>query len=247
MSARQRVAQQPAWVLHTLPWRETSLIVEIFARDFGRLALAAKGARRPMSEMRGVLMSFQPLLLDWTGGGEVKTLIRGEWRGGQPLLAGRVLLCGYYLNELLLKLTAREDPHPALFAAFETAMLALARGESLPPLLRRFELALLRELGYGLMLDADRSGHPFQPGETYFYLPERGPSHCVADTERAGKGAGAGVLVDGQTLLDLAADDFSRAATLNEARRLLRMLIDHHLGGQPLQSRRVLEDLRELS
>ena len=246
MSARQRVAQQPAWVLHTLPWRETSLIVEIFARDFGRLALAAKGARRPMSEMRGVLMSFQPLLLDWTGGGEVKTLIRGEWRGGQPLLAGRALLCAYYLNELLLKLTAREDPHPALFAAFETAMLALARRENLPPLLRRFELALLRELGYGLMLDADCSGQPFQPGETYLYLPEHGPSHCVADTERAGKGAGAGVLVDGQTLLDLAAGDFNRAATLNGARRLLRTLIDHHLSGQPLQSRRMLEELREL-
>ncbi|MDR3088096.1 MAG: DNA repair protein RecO [Azoarcus sp.] len=247
MSARQRVAQQPAWVLHTLPWRETSLIVEIFARDFGRLALAAKGARRPMSEMRGILMSFQPLLLDWTGGGEVKTLIRGEWRGGQPLLTGRALLCAYYLNELLLKLTAREDPHPPLFDAYETAITALAKGESLPPLLRRFEFALLRELGYGLTLDTDSGGQPIRPGETYLYLPEHNPCRRAAemDQERAHATA-EGVPVDGQTLLDLAADDFSRATTLNEARRLLRMLIDHHLGGQPLQSRRVLEELREL-
>jgi DNA repair protein RecO (recombination protein O) len=241
VSLRQRVAQQPAWVLHTLPWRETSLIVEAFTRDHGRVALAAKGARRPMSELRGVLMAFQPLLLDWTGGGEVRTLTRGEWRGAQALLAGRALLCAYYLNELLLKLTAREDSHPALFDAYELAIGALRQGENLPTVLRRFELTLLRELGYGMMLGSDGNGQPFQPGEPYLYIIERGP--WLSSSEAARETTG-GVHVDGQTLLDLAADDFSRAETLREAGRLLRTLIHYHLGGQPLQSRRIFSDLK---
>jgi DNA repair protein RecO (recombination protein O) len=248
VSPKQRVAEQPAWVLHTFPWRETSLIVEVFARDHGRLALVAKGARRPMSVLRGVLMAFQPLLLDWTGGGEVKTLTRGEWRGGQPLLTGQALLCAWYINELLLKLTVREDSHPALFNAYEAAMTALGRGESFSPLLRRFELALLRELGYGVMLDADSSGSPFRPGQPYLYIIERGPLPCAAEARQEAQAAetGGGVLIDGQTLIDLAADDLSRAATVTEARRLLRVLINHHLGGQPLQSRRILKELQEL-
>ena len=241
MSQKQRVAQQPAWMLHNLPWRETSLIVEVFTRDHGRIALVAKGARRPMSELRGLLMAFQPLLLDFTGGGEVKTLTRGEWRGAQALLTGRALLCAYYLNELLLKLTAREDPHAALFDAYESAIGALGRGESLPVVLRRFELALLRELGYGVMLGSDGNGQPFQPGEPYLYIIERGPWPCASETARE---AMDGVRVDGQTLLDLAANDFSRLETLHEAGYLLRALIHHHLGGQPLQSRRILNELR---
>ncbi|MDR1461910.1 MAG: DNA repair protein RecO [Azoarcus sp.] len=244
MNPKQRVAGQAAWVLHTLPWRETSLIVEIFSRDHGRAALVAKGARRPLSALRGVLMAFQPLLLDWSGSSELKTLIRGEWRGGQALLAGRALLCGYYLNELLLKLTAREDPHPALFDAYETAMAALGRGESLSPVLRRFELALLCELGYGAMLDTDGDGYPIRPGRLYLYIIEHGPRLCAEDAER--QAADEGVPVGGQTLIDLAAGDFSCTATLAEAGRLLRALIDHHLGGQSLQSRRVLRELQEL-
>jgi len=239
VSLKQRVAQQPAWILHSLPWRETSLIVEVFTRNHGRIALVAKGARRPMSELRGVLMAFQPLLLDWSGGGEVKTLTRGEWRGAQALLAGRALLCAYYLNELLLKLTAREDPHPALFDAYESAIGALGQGESLARVLRRFELTLLRELGYGVMLDSDGNGQPFRPGEPYLYIIERGPWPSSAAQETLD-----GVRVDGQTLIDLAADDFSRTETLHEAGHLLRALIHHHLGGQSLQSRRVFEELR---
>jgi DNA repair protein RecO (recombination protein O) len=241
VSPRQRVAQQPAWVLHTLPWRETSLIVEAFTRNHGRIALVAKGARRPMSELRGVLMAFQPLLLDWTGGGEVKTLTRGEWCGAKPLLTGRALLCGYYLNELLLKLTVREDPHPLLFDAYESAIDALRQGGNLPTVLRRFEVTLLRELGYGMMLDADGGGRPIQPGEPYLYIIERGPWPASSEIARE---TPDGICVAGQTLLDLAANDFSRSETLREAGRLLRDLIHHHLGGQSLQSRRILNELK---
>ncbi len=247
--AKQRVEQQPAWVLHTYPWRETSLIVEVFARDHGRVALVAKGARRPHSQLRGVLMAFQPLSMDWSGGGEVKTLVRAEWQGGQPLLTGRALICGYYLNELLVRLTAREDPHPQLFIAYAKAVRALGRGESEPPILRRFELALLQDLGYeaGLANEAD-GGDAVRPEGRYIYIIERGPLRLeTLEGEGVDPAAlGDQALLSGQTLLDMAADDFSRAETLAQSKQLLRMLINHTLGGQPLQSRRVLKELQEL-
>jgi DNA repair protein RecO (recombination protein O) len=121
---------QAAFVLHTYPYRETSLIVEAFTSEFGRVAMVARGAKRPRSEMRGLLQGFQPLLLSWAGQHELKTLLRGEWRGGLPLVRGSALVCGFYLNELLLKLLPREDPHPRLFAHYETALADLADGGS---------------------------------------------------------------------------------------------------------------------
>lgn len=243
MAVKQRIDQQPGWVLHTLPWRETSLIVEVFSRDFGRVALVAKGARRPHSAFRGVLMAFQPLLLDWSGGGEVRTLVRAEWQGGQPLLTGQALLCGYYLNELLVKLTPRDDAHPNLFVAYADAVRELGRGLPPPPILRLFELALLQELGYGIGLDADvQSGEPVRAGSAYAYIIESGPVALDAADEAPPELP----VVSGQTLLDMAAGEFSRGETLAQSKRLLRVLINHYLGGQPLQSRRVLQELLEL-
>src|SRR5882672_12398089 len=122
---KDRHDDQPAYVLHTYPYRETSLIVESFVAPFGRVAMVARGAKRPRSELRGLLNAFQPLLLSWAGAAELKTLIRAEWRGGMPLPGGSALLCGFYLNELVLKLLAREDPHPALFYEYAAALRAL--------------------------------------------------------------------------------------------------------------------------
>jgi len=187
--------------------------------------------------------------MDWSGGGEVKTLVRAEWQGGQPLLSGRGLLCGYYLNELLMRLTAREDAHPRLFDAYVDAVRALGRGEPASPILRRFELALLQDLGYeaGLAVEAD-GGAAIQPDGRYLYIIERGPVRLeTLEAEGVESGAlGEQPLLSGQTLLDMAADDFSRAETLAQSKQLLRMLINHTLGGQPLQSRRVLKELQEL-
>src|SRR3954447_15614048 len=109
MTNPARQESREAFVLHTYPYRETSLIVEAFTRSFGRVSLLARGARRPRSAMRGVLLAFQPLALSWFGKGELRTLARAEWVGGQPLLQGEALLCGFYLNELLLRLLPRED------------------------------------------------------------------------------------------------------------------------------------------
>ena len=237
MSARGKVDAQPAWVLHSYPYRETSLIVEVFSRDHGRLGLVAKGARRPMSQLRGVLMAFQPLLIDWSGGGEMKTLVRAEWQGGQPLLGGQALLCAYYLNELLMRLLPREDPHPTLYRAYGDALRALAAGEGQEVILRRFELALLQELGYGLQLDADADGVPVRPEVRYAYIIERG---AVPLDEY---GIDDASVVAGRVLLDMARGDFREPETLAGAKALMRRLIQHYLGGQVLQSRRVFTEL----
>src|SRR5437762_1362429 len=113
-----RVDAQPALVLHSYPFRETSLVIEVFTRDFGRVALVARGARRPRSALRGVLLAFQPLLVSWSGKGELYTLIRAEWHGAYQPLRGLSLICGFYLNELLLKLLPRHDAHERLFDTY---------------------------------------------------------------------------------------------------------------------------------
>ena len=234
----KRVDGQAAYVLHLHPYSETSLVVDVFTRDHGRVPLLARGARRPRSAMRGLLMSFQPLELGWFGGGEVKTLAKAEWLGGMPLLGGRCLLLGYYLNELLLKMLPREDAHVALFEAYAAALRALAAGSDDAPELRRFEKTLLKELGYGLTLDIDmESGKPVEAGVEYSYLIERGPVRRTEADDAA---------ISGKTLLDMVADDYSDPRTRLESRHLMRTLIAHHLGGKPLQSRRVFIELQEL-
>jgi len=173
---RQRQDAQPAFVLHTYPFRETSLVVEVFTRNAGRIGLVARGARRPRSALRGLLMAFQPLLLSWAGRSELRTLHKAEWQGGIPQLRGVELMCGFYLNELLLKFLARDDPHDALFTVYHDAIVALAQRLEPAATLRRFEKHLLKELGYALTLDREAdTGRPVEPQKRYTYVIERGP------------------------------------------------------------------------
>ncbi|HMM54340.1 MAG TPA: DNA repair protein RecO [Candidatus Desulfobacillus sp.] len=239
-TGKGRVDGQPAYVLHTHPFKETSLIVEAFSRDHGRIAMVARGARRPRSALRGLLMAFQPLELDWFGQGELRTLARIEWPGGQPLLQARALLSGYYMNELLLRLLPREDAHPALFQAYAGALRALAAGEPDQVSLRRFEKTLLKELGYGPPLDREAgSDQPVAPERRYAYVFERGPLR--ADAEESTRET-----FSGRALLAIARDDYSEAETLAQSKQLMRMLIQHYLGEQRLHSRRVFMELQEL-
>jgi len=238
MTVRRRIEFEPVYLLHSLPWRETSLIVDVFSREYGRLALVAKGARRPMSMLRGVLMAFQPLLMCWMGKGEVKTLTQAEWQGGLPRLQGSGLLCGYYLNELLLRLLPREDPHPALFDIYAQSLAKLTLGFAHAPVLRAFELRLLAELGYAPSFDRDvQSGSVVDPRANYVFIPERGPVLAPQ---------GEQMPIPGHVLLALAAGDFTNAITLNYAKQLMRRLINHHLDGKELASRRILMELQEL-
>lgn len=243
---RGKIDGQPAYVLHSYPFRETSLIVEVFSRDYGRLPLLARGARRPRSALRGLLLAFQPLELGWAGKGEVLTLMKAEWQGGLPLLAGQALFCGYYLNELLLNLLPREDAHPRLFACYGRILAQLATDASgllREANLRSFEKSLLQELGYGLTLDHDRAGVPIRADADYRYEIEHGASLLPA----GGSGDVAGQMrVSGQTLLDLEAEDFSRPRSRSEAKQLMRSLMAHYLGGTELATRKIFMELQEL-
>lgn len=235
---KRRADNEAGFVLHTYPYKETSLVVEVFTRRFGRVALLARGARRPRSAMRGVLLSFHPLRLSWSASAELGNLISAEWAGALQPLAGQGLMCGFYLNELLLRLLPRDDPHESLFDAYAEALTRLSHDLS-SAVLRSFEKRLLAELGYAPLLDRDAANRPIDPEALYVYEPERGPSPV--------NGARAGVLVvRGQTLLDVAADDYSRAQTRDEARTLMRALIGERLHGQVLHTRAVLKELSDL-
>lgn len=236
---RDRITGQPGFVLHSYPYKETSLIVDMFTRDHGRVGLVAKGAKRPHSKLRGVLQTFQPLSTSWSGRSELRTLIDAEWVGGMLPLEKTALLCGFYLNELLVKLLARDDPHPALFDHYVATLNQLAHNEPAPIVLRKFELALLKETG--VAADFTRcTGTRAQvvPGGEYVVDPERGP--------RPVRAADNWPVVAGKTLLDMEAEDYSDAQTQAQSKQLMRFLLAHHLGGAPLNTRQILIDLMQL-
>ncbi len=154
----RRFLDEPAFVLHRYDWSETSLIIEVFSRHHGRLALVAKGAKRPTSQLRPILLPLQPLLLSWSGEGEVRTLKTAHWQGGHVMPMGESLLAGTYFNEMLMRLLARDDAHADLFDGYAQAVALLAqRGEPAPAILRAFELLLLRESGYLPLLNEEAS------------------------------------------------------------------------------------------
>jgi DNA repair protein RecO (recombination protein O) len=246
---KRRTEHEPGFVLHAYPYKETSLIVEAFTRRAGRVGLLARGARRPRSALRGVLLAFHPLRLSWSASAELGTLIAAEWAGALPALAGIGLMCGFYLNELLLRLLPREDPHEQLFDAYAAGLARLAAGEAPAAVLRGFERRMLAELGYAPLLERDAaSGAPIEPARHYAYEPDRGPVAVNGRVEARAPGqpAAPDLVVTGQTLLDIAADDYRRPGTREEARRLMRALIAERLGGQTLYTRAVLEELQEL-
>lgn len=241
--AAERVRRdgQPGYLLHTYPYRETSLVAEVYTRDSGRVAVIARGARRPRSALRGVLMAFQPLQFSWSGKAELKTLHKAEWQGGYTPLRGLSLICGFYLNELLLKLLPREDAHEELFEAYATALAQLPSAQDHAAVLRRFERVLLRELGYGLVFDREvTSGNPVTADQRYRYVPDRGP---VAATEMSEQ---SGVELAGKTLLDMAVDQYTDPRTVQQSKVLMRALINHCLGNQTLHTRQLLRDLQQL-
>jgi DNA repair protein RecO (recombination protein O) len=235
-----RIAEQPAFVLHSYPYRETSLIIDVLSRDHGRLALVAKGAKRPHSALRGVLQTFQPLALSWSGKSEVRTLTGAEWVGGMLPLAGDALLCGFYVNELLVKFCAREDPHPQLFHHYVVTMTRLAHDEPPVQVLRSFERVLLRETGYAMALDRTVARKAVLPEGRYVFDPERGVREASDDWPAQWP------VVAGQTLLDMEQDDYHRAQTVAQSKTLMRFLLNTYLGGTPLATRQILIDLQNL-
>jgi DNA repair protein RecO (recombination protein O) len=224
--------QQPAFVLHSRPYRETSLLLECLTRDHGRLGIVARGVRSERGRLqRSQLEPFQSLALDLQLRGELATL-RGAESVAAPLrLSGDAGMAGLYVNELVVRLTERQDPHPALYAAYAQTLSRLAVGESLGWHLRRFERDLLAELGYALQLDGDAdSGEALQVDALYAYRPEHGPVRCNANDPNALRGG---------DLLSLLEDRMPDAQGLHALRGMMRELIRFHLGGVELRAWRV--------
>ena len=221
-----RVEGQPAFILHGRPYRETSLLLECLTRDHGRVGLVARGVRRERTRIpRALLQPLIPIRLGWNGRGELATLTQVEAVASGFDLAGDALLCALYLNELVLRITPRQDPHPQMFADYAETLARLARGEAQAWTLRRFERDLLAHLGYGLILDVDGdAGAPLDPERDYAYRHEHGPAPW--------RDARDGVRLRGAALLALARDEMPAAEHLPSLRRLMRAVIAAHIDGE---------------
>lgn len=234
------------FVLHSYPYKETSLIVEAFTRSHGRVAMVAKGAKRGGGS-KYALGAFQPISVEWFGRADMKTLRTADHQRIYPQLRGAALMAGFYLNELILKLVQKDDPHEGLFDAYALAIESLAQlspvvARDLEATLRGFELTLLEELGYGLTLthEAD-SDTQIDPTATYHYALERGPVRI--DDASAQRAAELGALA-GRTLLALAQRELSDATVLVQAKQLMRRVISHHLGEKSLHTRLLVRELK---
>jgi DNA repair protein RecO (recombination protein O) len=249
--ATKRISDEPAFVLHRYDWSETSLILEVFTRHHGRVALVAKGAKRPSSNFRPVLLPLQLLHVAFGGDAEIRTLKSAEWAGGQVMPTGDALLSGYYLNELVLRLLARDDPHPRLFDAYAAAVAILAseHGDALEPALRAFELLLLREIGLLPALDSQTLAMaPVDPSAQYSLVAEAGLVAADEGDERASL-AGERWIALQQALDDPApfnATAHEAAAVNAELKPQLRALLHYHCGVGTLRTRQMLIDLQSL-
>jgi DNA repair protein RecO (recombination protein O) len=225
-----RIQQQPAYVLHPRAYRETSLILEVFTRDHGRAAMVARGAKSPKSKWRNLLQPFRPLLIGWTARSDLGTLTSADQVAAPPSLHGEALYCGIYVNELLMRLLHRGDPHSDVFDRYRQVLAALAAGEPPQPVLRLFEKNLLEAVGYGLILDHEyKTQEPINDDDWYDYRPDRGPVRVSKQSE------GMKGLVSGKSLSALKAEQLADE-NLPELRSLMRKVISYHLGGKPLAS-----------
>ena len=229
--SQHRINLQPALVLHQRPYRDSSLIVEMFTAEHGRIGAVARGARRPRSARRALLQPFIGLLASWSGRHDLHTLTAVERGSALPVLSGDALLCGFYINEIVYRLLPRHDPHPELFDTYRQALALLTQHSHHDRTLRLFEHQLLNQLGYGLSLE--REAHSLVPLEAdtrYCYLPDEGPVALSTGQED-------GVLIHGASLIALAKGDLSDARSLREIKRLMRTVLARHLGSRPLRSR----------
>ncbi len=239
MKARRTLLAR-AYILHTQPYRDTSRILEVFTREQGRLSVFARGVRGPKAKLASLLQPFQPLLISFTQRGEAGQLLGAESEAGRHPhrnpgslmggLAPAALMSGFYLNELLLKLTTRHDPNDGLFDGYEAALRTLTAGEAQEPALRHFELRLMQEVGYGLDLTQTVAGVPVRAQGYYHFRPADGL--FAATVEHSGA-------VRGSSLLRLAAGTLREAAELSDARKVLAAALEHCLEGRPIVTRAV--------
>ncbi|MGB0722743.1 MAG: DNA repair protein RecO [Gammaproteobacteria bacterium] len=228
-----KVDLEPAYVLHTRAYRETSLIVELLTAHQGRKGVVAKGARRAKSPLKALLQPCRPILVSWSGRGDLGSLTGAEAAGPAPVLAGRALWSALYVNELLERLVRRDEPQEGLFQVYVQTLAVLAEADDPEPTLRLFERDLLEVCGYGLILDhAVDSGAAIEADARYYYRPDQGPG---AEDD------GESLPVTGATLLALDRGELGSAEIRREAKRLMRTALAPHLGDRPLKSRELFQ------
>jgi len=250
LATSKRVTDEPAYVLHRYDWSESSLILEVFTRHHGRIALVAKGAKRPSSSFRPILLPLQPLHVSFGGDSEIRSLKSAEWQGGHAMPSGEALLSGYYLNELLLLLLARDDPHPGLFDVYGSVVQVIGsgHGEALQSALRAFELLLLREIGLLPLLDAQTLTLLALDEQTrYSLVPEGGLRQSNAGDHAGLSGAQWQMLQ--QSLCSAAPFTATLRAcseVMAELKPQLRILLNYHCGVTTLRTRQMMIDLQSL-
>jgi DNA repair protein RecO (recombination protein O) len=240
-----RISLESAYVLHQRPYQDSGLLLEVFTLNHGRIGLVARGVRKPKGRWQSLLQPFTPLLLSWSGRGELGTVTDAEMSSAPHLLKGQLLLSSFYINELLTRLLHRHDPHPELFDYYHVLLNQLSllgdgadARQQLQQQLRLFEKQLLQEIGYGLVLDHDvATGDAIEAAASYSYRLGEGPV-LVAD------GASHSLMIRGRSLLALAAGRLEDVDVLRDAKRLMRAALDQQLGGRPLHSRQLLMDLQ---
>ncbi|MDO8251030.1 MAG: DNA repair protein RecO [Rhodoferax sp.] len=248
--ATKRISDEPAYVLHRYDWSESSLILEVFTRHYGRIALVAKGVKRPSSSFRPILLPLQPLHVAFGGDAEIRTLKGAEWMGGHVMPTGDALMSGLYLNELLLTLLARDDPHPGLFDVYANVVQVIAseHGEALQSALRAFELLLLREIGLLPLLNVQTMTLlDLDPHQRYTLVPEGG----LRQTNPADRASLTGA--QWVALQSSLAQSAPFTATLRacsevmaELKPQLRTLLNYHCGVTTLRTRQMMIDLQSL-
>ncbi len=220
---------QPGYILQHRPYRESSLIIEVLTRDFGKISILAKGVRKPKSKVAALLRPFTLLSLSYLGRSELRTLTQVELVQTSPPLPGLALYCGFYINELTGHFLHKYDPHPEVFQLYQACLVQLSENSAIEPVLRNFELNLLDNVGYGLSLAFDEQHRrPVSTAKKYIFSADSGPVEALNGT------------VAGQTLLALHTRTLIGSETLAGAKKLMREVIDFHLQGKPLKSRAVI-------
>ncbi len=223
-----RISLQPAYILHRRPYRETSVLLDVFSQDYGRISLISRGVRRQHSPLKSLLQPFQPLLLSWQGKSELMSLACAEANGHPMLLRGNNLLSGFYLNELLVRLLAKNDPSMTLYSTYHQTLVELQSQDFQQKTLRIFEKKLLEELGYGLQWPEQE----IMVDRYYRYIHEKGFE--IVDVVKPND-----LTFVGKSMLSLAREELNDADSLRDAKRLMRVLLAAILGPEPLQSRKL--------
>ncbi|MBV8801861.1 MAG: DNA repair protein RecO [Gammaproteobacteria bacterium] len=230
-----RVLLQPAYILHHRPYRETSVLMDLFAEKQGRITVIARGVRTPQSKLRSILQPFTPLTVSWQGKTELMTLVSAEAQGLPLTLRGDCLLSAFYLNELLMRLLPKNDPYPLLYTIYQKTLIDLQSDTLKQHILRLFEKQLLTELGYGIELKYDfTTGKAIIAEQFYRYVPEHGFTVCNKGFKEK-----SNYIFCGKHLLAFANDQLENEECLQEAKRLMRILLSFVMGTQTINSRKL--------